>query len=216
VVVSADAHAAATHDENNDYQPRPTILIACTADTTATRPLLEQYGIADVLVKPVTVQAMRHMLHKWLPRDASPPGEALVTHQGPVRRSRSGNVNERILLVEDCEVTLLATELLLQQQGLVLDTATSGEEAMEALSKRDYDLLLVDVQLPGVSGYALCSWYKEMCSESARACGRVVAVTADPDEQTCKEFGIDLCLPKPLSTHTIVQLLRDHWSDSGA
>jgi CheY-like chemotaxis protein len=46
------------------------------------------------------------------------------------------------------------SELLLQQQGLCIDTASSGEQAMDMLAKRDYDLLLIDVHLPGLSGCA--------------------------------------------------------------
>ena len=113
-------------------------------------------------------------------------------------------------------MTLLGSELLLQQQGLHLDTATSGGDAMTLLSKRDYDLCLFDVNLPDLSGYALCSWYKEMCRTEGRACGEVVAVTADPDLEACKEFGIDICLPKPLSNARIVELLHELWSRRGA
>ena len=157
------------------------------------------------------------MLHKWMPRDNTASPQQLLSQPASLQRNRSGIFAGRILLVEDCEVTRLASELLLQQQGLCIDTATSGEEAMEMLSRnRDYDLILVDIHMPGLSGYALCSWYKEMCKTEGRATGIVVAVTADPDDQTCKEFGIDKCLPKPLSTSTIVNLLHEHWGEREA
>ena len=113
-------------------------------------------------------------------------------------------------------MTLLASELLMQQQGLCIDTAASGEEAMRMLDKRDYDLLLVDIELPGMSGYALCSWYRDMCREEERASGYVVAITADPDIEACREFGIDQCLPKPLSNTCIVELLHRLWAVRGS
>ena len=65
-----------------------------------------------------------------------------------------------------------------------------------------------------LSGYALCSWYKDMCRAAGRAIGYVVAITADPDDQTCREFGIDRCLAKPLSTACIVEMLREYWGAS--
>ena len=113
-------------------------------------------------------------------------------------------------------MTLLGSELLLQQQGLWVDTAKSGEAGIAMLEKREYDLLLFDVNLPDISGYALCSWYKELCRREGKPCGFVAAVTADPDNQTCREFGIDQCLPKPLSSVCIVDLLREHFARRNA
>ena len=59
--------------------------------------------------------------------------------------------------------------LCLQQHGFWPDMAEDGESAMLLLQKHDYDLLLFDVNLPGISGYALNSWYKSMCRDEGRA-----------------------------------------------
>lgn len=104
----------------------------------------------------------------------------------------------------------------MQQQGLYIDTATTGAEAMAHLQRRDYDLCLFDMHLPDLSGYALCSWYREMCRNQGRSAGFVVAVTADPDEKACREFGIDQCLGKPLSSSGIVAMLTQLWGAKGA
>ena len=63
-----------------------------------------------------------------------------------------------------------------------------------------------------MSGYALCSWYKETCRSEGRVTGYVVAVTAEPDEATCEAFEIDRCIAKPISTQCIVELLNRYWS----
>jgi len=194
---------------------KQTIIIACTADTNVDRDQLERCGMHDMLTKPIDLRALRHVLHKWMPRDSSPP--SLLPQPAGLQRNTSGIFAGRVILVDDCEVTLSMSELLLQQQGLCIDTASSGEQAMDMLAKRDYDLLLIDVHLPGLSGYALCSWYKDMCKGEGRAIGYVVAVTSDPDDATCREFGIDQCLSKPLSTACITGLLKAHWAKrSGA
>ena len=117
----------------------------------------------------------------------------------------------RVLLVEDDEITRLASDLIFQQLGICIDTAADGEEAMARLSRRDYDLILMDVNLPSISGYALVSWYKAMCEAEGRSVGYVVAVTADPDPETCSEFGMDKCLAKPLSTSWLSRALKDFW-----
>ena len=132
-----------------------TIIIACTSSDIGSPTSLQRYGIHDVLPKPVSLPALRHMLHKWMPRDycASVPQEPAAQHR-TLGGASTGPIGGRILLVEDCEVTRLATQLLLQQQGLRIDTALTGEDAMAILTRRDYDLCLFDLDLPDISGCA--------------------------------------------------------------
>jgi len=201
-------------------QPRETdqqtIIIAFTADQTASMEELKSYGIHDVLHKPVSTRALRHMLHKWLPRDCdrAVSNQALVTLEQPagLQRNQSGTFAGRVLLVEDDEITRTATDLVFRQLGLHIEVCEDGDEAMAILRRRDFDLLLFDIELPTMSGYALASWYKQMCKETERHVGYVVAVTADPNPEACQQFEIDACLPKPLSTQRVVEALQNYWA----
>jgi len=197
-----------------------TIIIACTADheTSCSMASMKKHGVYDVLRKPVTMSDLRHMLHKWMPRDCDMVPETASTVLSQPARLRCNSRGEfagRVLLVEDCEITRTATDLIFQQVGLCIDTAANGEEAVLMLNRREYDLLVLDVHLPQMSGYALCSWYKGMCRTQGQKTGYVVAVTANPDPQACAEFGIDTCLPKPLSTTYLVDALRGFWRSQG-
>ena len=64
------------------------------------------------------------------------------------------------LLVDDLEENLLSLEALLRRDGLVLLKARSGDEALELLLKHDIALALVDVQMPGLSGYELAEFMR--------------------------------------------------------
>ena len=182
------------------------------------RSKLSTHGIHDLLPKPVSMRALRHMIHKWLPRHHALQGAAdnaaacalsLGGGSAPgAPGAPTGASTCRILLVEDCQVTRLATEELFQQLGLWIATAADGESAMTMLAKRDFDLVLLDLHLTGMSGYALCSWYKDLCATQKRPCPKIVAITSDPDLEACAEFGIDVCLPKPLTSACVVQALR--------
>jgi len=210
-------HTAESGGSAADPQQQPTILIACSSDLP-TDGSLSQYGIHDVLPKPVTMKALRHVMHKWLPRASAVEFDldALQLSQpASLQRNRSGIFAGRILLVEDCVVTRTATELVFQQLGLCADLAADGTSAMDQLLKRDYDLILMDVDLPDMSGYALCSWYKGFCRSGGRACGYVAAVTSDPDLKTSEEFEMDACLAKPLTTLCLVEGLKDFWRSRG-
>ena len=102
--------------------PQQTILIACTCDPEASIDQLNRHGMHDVLRKPFTLTSLRHILHKWMPRDA-PPTTTLLHQPAQLRHNRSGIFAGRVLLVEDCEVTRMASDLVFQQLGLHIDTA---------------------------------------------------------------------------------------------
>ncbi|MBK9714769.1 MAG: response regulator [Kouleothrix sp.] len=58
----------------------------------------------------------------------------------------------RILLVDDEAMIRLTLAALLQRRGYAVETATNGEEALSCLTKRRFDLLLIDLKLPGMNG----------------------------------------------------------------
>jgi CheY-like chemotaxis protein len=154
-----------------------------------------------------------------MPRQAGVSGrlvEPMLNRDG-LQRQTSGKFGCRILLVEDDEVTRSATECLLQELGLWVDTAQDGETAMEILMRRDFDMLLLDINLPSFSGYALSSWYVERQTLAGRPLATIVAVTCDGDEDltpaSSKEFGIDRCLTKPLTSTALAGALSS-WFES--
>jgi len=193
----------------------PTILIACTADESVA-PELVSSGMHDLLAKPFTLRALRHILHKWLSHVTW--DEALIPRGLSLTRSASTQTVSqtwpRVLLVEDDPVTMTTTQLLLEQLGCLVSACENGTAAKGLLCKQDFELVVLDVHLPDMSGYALSSWYRELAGQqvgSRRLCGHVgsiVAVTCDPDREACRDFGIDMCLPKPLSTGRCVEALR--------
>ena len=58
----------------------------------------------------------------------------------------------RLLLVDDEEVFLSATKTLLERKGLEVTTAVSGAEALQALDRREMDVVVLDVRMPGMDG----------------------------------------------------------------
>ena len=127
-------------------RPHDTAMIACSsADVTPEK--LHEAGMHDFLKKPVTMPALRHIIHKWLPTPSDLPQVQLPP--SPSRTNR-GAFAARVLHVEDCEITKTATCGMLEQMGLWVDTAASGEEAIKLLSSsRLYHLVLIDVNLQG-------------------------------------------------------------------
>jgi len=201
-------------ENGGEITENDTVMIACTSDLTQSQ--LEEHGLKDLLRKPVTMASLRHMLHKWMPRRNAASMQLGTLPRTLGRSPGSGIFSARVLAVEDCEVTAMATQCMFQEMGLWIDTASDGDIAMRMLSSSaTYDLVLLDLNLPTISGYAVASWYRDHCREAERHCATIVAVSSEPDKEACAEFGIDYVLAKPLTCNTCYHVLR-RWLDARA
>ncbi|MFV0358080.1 MAG: two-component system response regulator, partial [Bacteroides thetaiotaomicron] len=68
----------------------------------------------------------------------------------------------RILMVDDKPENLFVLETLLQEEDVIMDKAASGNEALEMLLEKDYALVLMDVQMPGLDGFETVELMKGM------------------------------------------------------
>jgi CheY-like chemotaxis protein len=104
---------------------------------------------------------------------------------------------KRVLLAEDNPINALLARTLLQREGCQVDRVASGEEALAALQAGTYDLVLMDVRMPGMTG--------TQATRALRSRGiktPVVALTADAfedDRKACLDAGMDDVLVKPLN-----------------
>ncbi|MET0891704.1 MAG: ATP-binding protein [Stenotrophomonas maltophilia] len=116
----------------------------------------------------------------------------------------------RLLLVEDNSVNLLVAQRLLQVLGCEVETATQGEQALEALHARPFDVVLMDCQMPVLDGYAATRRWR--AHEAAQRMARlpIVAMTANAmagDRERCLQAGMDDYLSKPINRETLQAVL---------
>jgi DNA-binding response OmpR family regulator len=117
---------------------------------------------------------------------------------------------EPILIVDDTPVNLKLTRILLVNEGYKVMTAASGEEALELLRSYHPQLILADIQLPGIDGLELTRRIKK--NEETRDIA-VVALTAfamKGDEQKAVEAGCDGYITKPIDTRSLGARIREH------
>ena len=116
---------------------------------------------------------------------------------------------EPILLVDDTPVNLKLTRILLVNEGYKVLTAVSGEEALELLRNYKPQLVLTDVQLPGIDGLELTRRLKQ--DENTRHIA-VIALTAfamKGEEQKAIDAGCDGYITKPIDTRTLGARIRE-------
>lgn len=104
----------------------------------------------------------------------------------------------RVLVVDDQPANVRLLEAILEPRGYDVRTASSGAEALAAIDADDTDLVLLDIVMPGMDGYAVCRAIRE---RPATAYLPVVMVTASGDEQKIQalEAGADDFLTKPIN-----------------
>ena len=109
----------------------------------------------------------------------------------------------RVLLVDDNRDGLLARKALLEEQGLVLATATNGEEALEALSKMTFDLMVTDFKMAKMNGIELIQ-----CVRPAHPALRIIMLSGFVEALGLdeKSTGADIVISK--GANEVSQLLR--------
>lgn len=110
-----------------------------------------------------------------------------------------GRSNLRILVAEDNPVNLKVVLMMLSHLGYRADTAHNGIEALSALEHRDYDLVLMDIQMPDMDGLEAARRIREMRGYERP---RIVALTAyalEGDRERCIAAGMDDYISKPVT-----------------
>jgi class 3 adenylate cyclase len=113
----------------------------------------------------------------------------------------------KILVVDDIPENLRLLEAILVPRGYEVLTATSGREALDVVASARPDLLLLDVVMPGMDGYAVC---RALRGDEETAVLPVIMVTSSMGAEKTKaiEAGADDFIPKPLNHHELLTRVR--------
>ncbi|WP_158277418.1 CHASE domain-containing protein [Opitutus sp. ER46] len=122
----------------------------------------------------------------------------------------AGNVPAlRILLAEDNPVNLKVALHLLRRFGHRADTVGNGMEAVEACRRQDYDVVLMDMQMPEIDGLEATRQIRRE-QHGTRPVPRIIALTAnamEEDRERCVDAGMDDFLSKPLTAEQLAEAL---------
>ena len=113
----------------------------------------------------------------------------------------------KILVVDDIPENVRLLEAVLVPRGYEVLTAMSGEEAMRLVEEHDPDLVLLDVVMPGMDGYAVC---RSLRANEATALLPVIMVTSSigPEKTEAIEAGADDFIPKPFNHGELLTRVR--------
>lgn len=112
---------------------------------------------------------------------------------------------KKILLVEDEKILAKALQFNLEKEGFLVTLAEDGEAALAAVSRENFDLILLDLMLPKIDGYEVC---RRIRQDSAVPIIMLTARSEDTDKISGLELGADDYLTKPFNTKELVARIR--------
>ncbi len=143
-----------------------------------------------------------------LPLRRGPDSEAVVAHAEP---EREGEGKLRVLLVEDDAVSMFATRRVLEKAGHDVTPAVDGREAVGLMREGEFDLIIMDVQLPVMDGLQATMIIRSETFPESKRRVPIIAMTAYAmagDREKFLAAGMDGYLAKPVSAAELLQALR--------
>jgi CheY-like chemotaxis protein len=167
----------------------------------------------ELLSKPYTREALAQKIRTVLlqhrqrrmpeARDARPAAARIVATENSRERSF------RILLVEDEALIRLATAEMLQSLGHTVTEASNGDDAISALKKEKFDVLITDLSLPGIHGSVLVTEAFKL-----DAALKIIIASGAPNVDTFKDLPQPILLQKPYSEEDVqIALNRAHGAE---
>jgi PAS domain S-box-containing protein len=173
-------------------------------------------GIAAYLLKPVRQAELREAIVRALNAKGQSGTAPMITQRVLVQNGDPGK-SLHILLAEDNPVNQKLALRLLEKRGHQVFVVSNGREALEALDKSSYDLVLMDVQMPEMDGLEATA----LLREKEKATGNhqtVIAMTAmvmKGDRERCMAAGMDGYVSKPIRVQELDEALDRHIADGG-
>lgn len=113
-----------------------------------------------------------------------------------------------VLIVDDEPNIVMSLEFLMRKNGYQVGIARNGAEALAAVDATPYDLVLLDVMMPDVDGYAVCRHIRQRPDRAATKVVFLSAKSKEADVQRGLAAGADLYVPKPFSTRQLMEQVR--------
>jgi two-component system cell cycle response regulator DivK len=137
-----------------------------------------------------------------------PAAEPDALHGRTVSRELEGGMAKTVLIVEDNELNMKLFRDLLEAHGYQTSGTSNGFEALDLVRKLRPDLILMDIQLPQVSGLEVTRWIKDDPELRSIPVVAVTAFAMKGDEERIREGGCEAYLSKPISVGKFIETVR--------
>ena len=162
-------------------------------------------SVTGILHKPIKRQLLYNALYSCLTGLEAKPGP--FNHFFKEKLGDSHPLD--ILIAEDDKINQELAMLLFSRLGYSPDIVSNGKEAIEAVTRRTYDVVFMDVYMPEMDGLTAT---KSIRSHLPRACPQIIAMTASVtphDRLRCQEANMDGFISKPIDVDILTRTLQN-------
>ncbi len=164
-------------------------------------------GYDAYLSKPVRRDQLRECLATLLNEETEQSKQLITKHRLAESAAQKENC---ILLVEDNEINQKVTQAMLNKLGYRVDVAHNGEEALKAVEKHDYVLILMDCYMPVMDGFEATRTIRSDRNHTQIPIIAASGMSTEVDKDKCLESGMDDWLIKPIKMDALESCL-DKW-----
>ncbi len=202
-----DGFGLASRIKDDPGFSNPVIMMLSSSGFRGDSARCRELGLSAYLTKPVKQSQLLDaiMMALGTPADKAAEAPLITRHTLAPMRSRFA-----ILLAEDNIINQKLAVRILEQRGHKITVANNGREALEALDKAEFDLVLMDVQMPEMDGFQATAAIRAKERQTGRHLP-VVAMTAHAmagDREKCLMAGMDDYVSKPLKPVDLFQALE--------
>jgi two-component system, sensor histidine kinase and response regulator len=182
-----------------------TIMMLTSAGHLGDASRCRELGISAYLVKPIRQGELLQGICQVLNFAAEKQAPLVTRHTLREARNRS-----RILLAEDNAVNQTLAMRLLEKRGYMVTLASNGQEAVAAVEKEMFDLVLMDIQMPEMDGFQATAAIRKREASTGRRTP-IVAMTAHAlkgDQERCLAGGMDAYISKPIRSNELFETIE--------
>ncbi|QDT39346.1 ammonium transporter [Stratiformator vulcanicus] len=210
VMDGLELSAAVRDDETLSGTP---LLLATSANAILSPKECQKAGLTGCMTKPIRQSRLREAVIAALMGDRPMAGMPDVATDAA---GEAEHATARILVADDHEVNRMVTEEVLTSAGHSVTLVVNGEEAVREAKTQQFDLVLMDCQMPVMDGFDATRHIR--MAEDHELLGRtggrlpVIALTANAvkgDRERCLESGMDGYLTKPIERDKLLEAIRD-------
>jgi signal transduction histidine kinase/CheY-like chemotaxis protein len=186
--------------------PRPAIIVASSGLEPGERGRAKALGVAKYLVKPVIASELLNAVREVL-------GERVERKTDRTEPETVAGKGLHILLAEDSTINQRVALGLLGRWGHRVDVVSEGQQAVDALANGDYDLVLMDVHMPGMDGMDATRVARRRETEAGRPHTPIIAMTASAmkgDRERFLAAGMDDYVSKPFDPAVLRALIESY------
>ena len=175
-------------------------------------------GLVELMDGKITVESEEKVgsafkINMNLKYPINQKGTALEKNLDVDRKNTLSKEKYNVLLAEDSELIQMSVLKILAQEGkFFLDIITNGEDAIESIIHNEYDLILMDIRMPGTHGDELTKMIRSLPVQNCKTVP-ILALTAnlyDTDKKRYKKMGMTDIIEKPFDEKTLLKKIYKH------